>query len=137
MKSKRRFVVDTNVLVSAMLLPGSVPNKAFNRILDVGTLLLSVPALDVFSDVVARPRFDKYLRVEKRTAFLNTLMELAELIVITECFSVCRDPRDDKFLELAVNGKADCLVSGDADLLVLNPFRGIAILKPQEFLDYV
>jgi predicted nucleic acid-binding protein len=48
----------------------------------------------------------------------------------------CRDPRDDKFLEVAFNGRADVIISGDADLLDLNQFRGIPILSPRDFLSY-
>lgn len=62
-------------------------------------------------------------------------MALAELVHIAERIAVCRDPKDDKFLELAVNGKADVIVSGDADLLVLNPFRGITIVPPATFVQ--
>jgi len=48
---------------------------------------------------------------------------------------VCRDPRDDKFLELAVDGRADLILTGDSDLLTLHPFRGIAILTPAQYLE--
>lgn len=54
---------------------------------------------------------------------------------ITESIALCRDPKDDKFLEPAVNGKADVIVSGDTDMLVLNPFRGIAIVSPAVFVQ--
>ena len=66
--------------------------------------------------------------------FLVALLKEVEMVEITETFTDCRDAKDNKFLELAVSGKADCIVSGDADLLVLNPFRGIPILTPREFL---
>ncbi len=56
---------------------------------------------------------------------------------IQETVRVCRDPKDDKFLELAVNGRADCIVSGDDDLLVPNPFRGVDVLTPSDFLDAI
>lgn len=49
--------------------------------------------------------------------------------------TACRDPKDDKFLELAVSGRATHIISGDTDLLTLNPFRGIAILPPRAFLE--
>lgn len=62
------------------------------------------------------------------------LLLTAELVGITERIAVCRDPTDDKFLELAINGAADVIVSGDADLLVLHPFRGIPILSPAGFI---
>jgi predicted nucleic acid-binding protein len=59
----------------------------------------------------------------------------AEAVTITERIAACRDVTDDKFLELAVSGKADMIVSGDADLLVLNPFRGIPIVTPAAFVQ--
>ncbi|MSP02209.1 MAG: putative toxin-antitoxin system toxin component, PIN family [Acetobacteraceae bacterium] len=57
----------------------------------------------------------------------------AELVIVTEAVTECRDPMDDKFLELAVNGRADPIITGDTDLLVLNPFRGIPIITPAAF----
>jgi putative PIN family toxin of toxin-antitoxin system len=71
---------------------------------------------------------------EERMRFLATLLKEAELIEITEEITDCRDIKDNKFLELAICGKADCVVSGDDDLLVLHPFRGILILTPEECL---
>jgi uncharacterized protein len=68
-------------------------------------------------------------------ARLAELMAMAELVPITERIAACRDPKDDKFLELAVNGRADVIVSGDADLLVLNPFRGVPIVPPATFVQ--
>ena len=62
---------------------------------------------------------------------------LAEEVAITESVGACRDPKDDKFLELAVSGRADYLVTGDLDLLVLDPFRGVRILTPADFLAAV
>jgi len=62
-------------------------------------------------------------------------MAAAELVTITEQIVACRDPSDDKFLELAVNGQADAVVSGDADLLVLNPFLGIPIISASAFVQ--
>ena len=58
----------------------------------------------------------------------------SELVEITEVVNACRDPKDDKFLELAVSGRATHIISGDDDLLALHPFRGIAILTPQDFV---
>ena len=59
---------------------------------------------------------------------------MAELVTITERVAVCRDPTDDKFLELAINGRADMIVTGDLDLLVLDRFRGIPIVTPRDFV---
>jgi putative PIN family toxin of toxin-antitoxin system len=68
---------------------------------------------------------------------LATMLAAAELVPITERIAACRDPRDDKFLELAVNGHAALIVSGDADLLALNPFREIPIVTPAAFVQGV
>jgi putative PIN family toxin of toxin-antitoxin system len=67
--------------------------------------------------------------------WLRGLMETAELVKITERIAACRDPKDDNFLELAVNGHADVLITGDSDLLAPNPFRGIPIISPADFVQ--
>ncbi len=65
---------------------------------------------------------------------LEDLTQTAQFIDVTEQISECRDPKDNKYLELALSGQAECIVTGDDDLLVLNSFRGIEILTVQEFL---
>ena len=134
MKSDLRFVFDTNTIVSGLLLPESKPRRAFDQAQDQGSVLISIPILAELNDVLSRKKFDKYLTEEKRKRFLAVLAKKAKLVEITEEIVECRDPKDNKFLELAVCGKADYIISGDKDLLTLNPFRGIAILKPDEFL---
>ena len=120
-----RFVFDTNVIVSAALLAGSVSKQAFDKALDGGTVLISVPVLLELAEVLSRKKFKKYLLEEERMRFMVALLKEAELVEITETVTDCRDAKDNKFLELAVNGKAACIVSGDEDLLALNPFRGL------------
>ena len=88
-------------------------------------------------DVLSRPRFERYVTRRQRAAFLRDLLRMAMSVLIVETVRVCRDPKDDKILELAVNGRADYIVTGDDDLLVMNPFRGIAIIRPAEFLALV
>ncbi len=129
-----RIVFDTNVIVSAALLAGSVPRQAFDKALEEGKVLISVQGLLELAEVLSREKFDKYLLEEERMRFLVGLLKEAELVEVTEEVADCRDAKDNKFLELAISGKADCIVSGDDDLLVLNPFRGIPILKPKDFL---
>jgi uncharacterized protein len=130
-----RTVVDTGVAVSAVLLPRSVPRRAFDAAVLHGQLLLSAATIAVLDDVLRRPKFDEYVSEVQRLEFLATLIQRAEVIQVVEVVTECRDPDDDKFLELAVSGKATHIVTGDADLLVLHPFRGIAVLRPQAFLD--
>ena len=131
-----RAVFDTNVIVSAALLAGSVPRRAFDKALDGGSILISVPVLLELAEVLGRPKLNKYLLEEERMRFLISLLKAAELVEVTERVAVCRDAKDDKFLELAVSSRADCIVSGDADLLTLNPFRGIPIITPADFLRH-
>ena len=129
-----RFVFDTNVMVSALLLNDSAPGQAFIRGLNHGTILISMETVSELSQVLGRDRFVRYISHEKRDEFLQSLIREADLIEITESVQVCRDPDDDKLLELAVSGNATYIVTGDADLLVLNQFRCVEIVTPANFL---
>ena len=128
-----RGVFDNNVLVGAALL-GGVPRKAFDKLLNHGTVLVSVPVLLELADVLNRPKFDKYVTHDERMRFMVSFLKVSEMVELSETITACRDPKDDKLLELAVSGKAEFLVTGDKDLLVLNPFRGVEIITPREFL---
>lgn len=134
MTSNLRAVFDTNVIVSAVLLPRSAPRQAFDRVQAQGRVLISVATGNELHEVLHRQRFDKYVEEAQRLRFLAALIREAELVTITEVVSECRDPKDNKFLEVALSGKATCIISGDSDLLVLHPFRGIPVVSPQTFL---
>jgi hypothetical protein len=131
----KRFVFDTNVIVSALLIKKSVARDSLDKARELGAILLSIDVIEELYDVLNRPAFDRYIDEEDRIRFLNLLVKEATLVDITERVRECRDPKDDKFLELAVNGKADCIISGDNDLKVLNPFREIEIVSPREFVE--
>ena len=131
-----RVVVDTNVLVSAALKGRSMPATAAYIVERRGGLLKSLATEQQLFDVIVRPYFVALIDPETR-AWLHRLMVAAELVAITERIVACRDPTDDKFLELAVNGRADLIVTGDADLLALNPFRDIPIVTPAIFVQSV
>lgn len=128
-----RVVVDTNVLVSAALKETSSPALAVYLVEQHGCLLKSTATEQELWQVMARPRLAA-LMAPRFLEWLATLMAAAEQVSIAEPIAACRDPKDDKFLELAVNGKADLIVSGDADLLALTPFRGIPIVQPATFI---
>jgi len=134
-RSSPRCVFDTNVLVSALLFDHSRPAQAFFAALHAGEVLVSADAIVELNNVLGREKFARYVSEEERARFLHSLLREARLVEVREKVRVCRDPKDDKFLELAVNGGADYIVSGDEDLLSLNPFRGIPILTPDKFLD--
>ena len=135
MTTKPRFVLDTNLVVSAVLIKQSISRRAFDKAGHEGQILLSMAVIVELNDVLKREKFNKYLTESERLGFLNILLHEAELIQISEPISECRDPKDDKFLELAVNGQADAIIAGDQDLLVLNPFREISIVDPHQFLQ--
>ena len=133
--NERRFVFDANVLVSAFLFSQSKPRQALDKAQDIGIILLSSSFFTELQEVLSRPKFDRYITLERRKELLENLVETAEFINVNEQINECRDPKDNKYLELAVSGKAECIITGDEDLMVLNPFRQIDILMVQKFLD--
>jgi uncharacterized protein len=135
MTKRGKFVLDTNLIVSAVLMKKSAARDAFDKAKQEGDILLSLEVIDELYNVLARPAFNRYLDEEDRLKFLSLLIKEATLVEISEKVTECRDPKDDKFLELAINGKAKLIISGDKDLQTLHPFRGIDILSPREFLD--
>ena len=129
-----RYVFDTNVIISAMLSRTTRPGVSLAHAYDTGEILVSMPLMRELHDVVARPKFDRYVTASERMRFLGLLLRDAHLVEIIESIRVCRDPKDDQILELAVCGRADWIITGDPDLLVLDPFRGIRIITPADFL---
>lgn len=130
-----RCVLDTNVLVSALLVPGSKPRQALDRTLREGKVLLSFATLAELYDVLNRKQFRRYIDEENARSFVAALARESEWIDVNVQIKACRDSKDDKFLEVAVSGRATQIITGDADLLILNPFQGIQVLSPQAFLD--
>jgi putative PIN family toxin of toxin-antitoxin system len=130
-----RCVFDTNVLVSALLLPDSKPRQCLDLALHKGKVLISFATLAEIREVLGRKQFRRYFDEEDVRIFIAALTREAQWIDVTVRIGACRDSKDDMFLELAVSGHADYIVSGDTDLLALNPFRGIRILPPHSFLE--
>lgn len=130
-----RIVADTNSLVSRLLLPESVPAKAVRKAMRDGQLLVSDATLAELADVLSRPKFDPYVSLEDRQEFIRVLNRVAERVQIISPVKACRDPKDDKFLEVAINGEGDLIVTGDKDLLALHPFRGVDIIAPREYME--
>jgi uncharacterized protein len=134
MSPEIRYVFDNNALVSALIFADSVPGRALHAALNGGKLLVSEATFAELGEVLRRKKFDRYATREERQQFLILLLRDAILVTITQEIRACRDAKDDKFLELAVSGDARCLVTGDKDLLALNPFRDIPVLTPAQFL---
>lgn len=129
-----RIVVDTNVLVSAALLPQSMSARALEHALEDFQLVQSADTLAELVDVIMRPKFFRYLDEERRSHFLFLMAQVSELINVQTCVTECIDQKDNKFLELAIDANARVIISGDSHLLDLHPFRGIAIVAPTDFM---
>ncbi|WP_204353011.1 putative toxin-antitoxin system toxin component, PIN family [Salinicola peritrichatus] len=128
-------MIDTNLWISRLLVPYGPAARAVDHGLTWGIALLSEETLTELSDVLSRPKFDRYVSRDDRQNFLRLLGGIVRLIPITQRISACRDPKDDKFLDVALNGEAQLLLAGDQDLLELHPFHGIEILRPADFLE--
>lgn len=131
----RRVVLDTSALISRFLAPRSAPARAVDHAIVHDRILASDATLMELADVLGRAKFDPYVTIAERQDFLRLFDRIAERVEVVRTVRACRDPKDDKFLELAVEGEAEIIVTGDADLLALNPFQGISILTPVHFLE--
>jgi uncharacterized protein len=135
MSSDKYLVVDTSVLISALLKPHSVPAQALEVARTHFKIAVSTETLTELTKVLSRDYLARYRTVDERETFLVLYSELAEIIAITEHVTDCRDPKDNKFLDLALAANARILVSSDSDLLVLHPYRNIDIVTPSMFLQ--
>ncbi|MCP5265228.1 MAG: putative toxin-antitoxin system toxin component, PIN family [Burkholderiaceae bacterium] len=138
--SETRLVLDTNTLISRMLAPRGIVARAVDKALATGVLLASEETLTELADVLARPKFDRYVSREVRQQFLALLSGVVRVIPITHRIEVCRDPKDDMMLHVALNGEAQWLITGDQDLLApASGFwasHGLHILSPADFLGW-
>jgi putative PIN family toxin of toxin-antitoxin system len=120
---RERVVIDTNVLISGLFSTTSTPARALERAVTNGQLVATTATLRELMAKLLSPKFDRYVSRERRDALLVRLAPLIEIVEVVQSIHASRHPSDDKFLEAAVNGRADLIVTGDGDLLELNPFR--------------
>jgi putative PIN family toxin of toxin-antitoxin system len=128
-----RLVLDTNVLISALLSPGGEPRRLVEHLAVRSAILLF--SNDTFRELavrLAKPKFDRYRTREQMEQWLDWLSELAEWVHPPDDVKACRDPDDNGFLAVALYGEADAIVTGNQGLLVLHPFEGIPILTPAD-----
>ena len=135
MTGEFRVVFDTNVVISAILKCQSIPRQALDLALKSGIVLFSNETLSELQEKLLQTRFDRYVSRVIRVDFLRIFTSLTTQVTVTSIVTDCRDPRDNKFLELAIDGQANYLVTGDQDLHVLNPFQSIEVLSPKQFLQ--
>lgn len=131
----RRIVIDTNIYVSRFFWPNSIPGQAVVRATRQDLTLISTPAWIELCEVIRRPKFARYAKPGLSEPYLTNVRLAAEQVNPRTPIRACRDPRDDKFLEVAIHGRADLIITGDGDLLDLHPFRGIRILTPSAYLE--
>ncbi|GAC1307604.1 MAG: hypothetical protein NVSMB24_19780 [Mucilaginibacter sp.] len=129
------FVVDTNIVISVAVFSSSTPALSLKKALSFGRLAFSESILREYSETLSNSKFDRYISIEKRIPFLEKLIAEGTLITTTKSIRICRDPKDDKYLELAVACNASAIITGDKDLLVLHPYENISILTPVGFLN--
>ena len=130
-----RIVIDTNILVSFAIRPNHSFEKIFDHIAAHGISLVSEDTLAELFDVLSRDKFRKYLPLDQSIDYVEWYAGISEQVAVTEHVVACRDPKDDKFLSLAVSGKADCIIAGDHHLLDLIKFNDIPIYSPAEFIS--
>lgn len=134
LKTKTKlFVFDTSVVLQAMLSRRSNAYLALKKADEIGIIVVSNATLLELEEKVRHPKFDKYQTLESRLVFFCAYRLYALNIEPIVHIAACRDPKDDMFLSLAVSVNADCIISRDADLLVLHPFQNIPIVQTGGF----
>lgn len=133
-----RVVVDTGILVSALIRPSGTIGDVLHALRDGRfTAIYSTPMMLEVTEVLGRPKIQEKYHVQPDDieALINLVRLRGELVIPKQTITACRDPKDNKFLEAALAGEADAIVTGDDDLLVLNPFEGMDILRHVELLE--
>ena len=136
MTEQSLWVLDTNILISRLLVPGGIAARAVHHALARGILLVSEATLTELTEVLSRPKFDPYASREDRQRFIGLLGGVSRIVHVERKIQACRDPKDDKFLDVALAGGARAIITGDRDLLALNPFHDVPIISPAEILAW-
>lgn len=131
----RRVVIDTNVLISAALSASTTPATAVRLVLSRGRLLFSPATFAEFETRLWRPKFDRYLSIETRKALLHDFDAVADWVGISQIGRYSRDPDDDKFVQTALDGDAELLISGDRDLLDMGAVVALTIMTPADAVE--
>lgn len=134
--SQIRVVIDTNIWIS-FLIGRSLTGLSEAIISDQVLILFSNDLFRELIEVLKRPKFKKYFSELAIEALIVLLHEKVELVEVIDHFDDCRDVKDNFLLDLAVSGDADYLVTGDTDLLILNPFHGVKIISYQNFQSVI
>lgn len=131
----KNYICDTNVLISSIFSKNTPPSLTVDFIQENGFFAFSHETFSELSEVINREKFDKFSPREKRKEFLETIRNISNLYEIIRKVEICRDPKDDKFLDVAIASYADYLITGDEDLLVLKSIGDTAIITPRAFIE--
>lgn len=129
-----RYVIDANTVISAALTPSGHPKRAIAAARANGIIVLSMPVYTEIEGVLARPKFARAIADDRRREILELLSAAALWFEPPTRVTDCRDPKDNRYLELALAADAKVIVSGDDDLLALDPWRAVRILRPAVFV---
>ncbi|MEB3338075.1 MAG: putative toxin-antitoxin system toxin component, PIN family [Leptolyngbyaceae bacterium] len=132
-----RLVLDTNVLISAVLAPNSIPAKVLAWGEDNGVILYSSDTLEELLSILGQSKFSKYIDADDIEGLSIRIKATWFYVPIVKLVRLCRDAKDDKLIELALNGDASHLITGDTDLLVLHPIQNIAVINPRTFWNEI
>ncbi|MDY6804623.1 MAG: putative toxin-antitoxin system toxin component, PIN family [Cyanobacteriota bacterium] len=135
--NRERVVIDTNVFISGVLKPNGTPRKAINLAIDRFEILQSEETYLELTTRLSKAKFDKYVSELERTVFFNYVRNQSFFLTVEHQTNICTDADDNKFLELALSGKARYLITGDSDLLVLVNYYETVILNPADFMELV
>jgi putative PIN family toxin of toxin-antitoxin system len=128
-----KIVIDSNVWISVLI--NKEVQYFLDRIISKDIEIISSRLqVDEIVSVFKRPKLKKYLTENQINEFFTIFLKVVTIAEIKEAITTCRDPKDNFILETALGGGADCIITADNDLLILNPFRGIRILTMQEFI---
>ncbi|PSB56465.1 putative toxin-antitoxin system toxin component, PIN family [Chamaesiphon polymorphus] len=131
------IVIDTNIFISAALSPNGTAYQAFAQAVQKFTIVQSDETYQEIADRIYKNKFDKYISNERREEFLNLIKNQSKFIQPISQITSCRDPDDNKFLELAIDSNAKFLITGDKDLLTLKSqaeYRDL-IISARDFIE--
>jgi putative PIN family toxin of toxin-antitoxin system len=133
-KRPERIVVDTNILISYLIGNSFIRLDKYIQSGQV-KLIFSEELLNEFLEVTSRPKLRKYFSEKDIFSLLDHIQNNADFIDVTSKVAVCRDQKDKFLLALCADGKADYLITGDEDLLVIKKFRKTTVITFAEFIQ--
>lgn len=119
------------------MLSRSVAARALDKALDSSEVMVAEILVAKLANVLSRGKFDRYVSVQDREEFLRRVLQVATVAPVLSEVEVCRDPDDNQVLALALDSESDYILTGDRDLLVLHPWRGVKIVTPQNSVNFL